>query len=122
MSSKILKYLVLIAIGLLVVTISSFWFGGPSFSERNVALEIEGPTQISAGDEVVYELRYANNTRTALHDLEFTFFYPEGSTVIVDGVAMEDHTDNFTIDNLLPGQEGKKEFSAFLVGERGKKH
>ena len=119
MTTRILKYLILLACFLLIIAISSFWFGGSSFIDKDVALELEGPTQVSAGDEVIYKLKYANNTRTDLHDLELTFFYPEGSTVIVDGNAIEDHTESFNIDSLAAGEKGEKEFSNFLVGERG---
>lgn len=119
MSSRILKYLVLLAFILLMVSISSFWFGSPSFSARDVKLELEGPTQASAGDEVVYKLKYANATRSALHNLDFVFFYPGGSTVIRNGTVSDDLTDSFKVERLAPGQSGEKEFKAFLIGEKG---
>lgn len=119
MSRKVLKYLILLAIALLIVAISSFWFGGPSFREKDVVFELEGPTQISSGEEVVYKLKYANETRSVLSDLEFNFYYPEGSTVIVDNEIIQDHAESFKIDQLAPGESGEKEFNAFVLGERG---
>ena len=119
MSSKILKYLVLLAFVLLIVAISSFWFSGPSFREKDVVFELEGPTQVISGEEVVYKLKYANETRSTLYDLEFDFIYPEGSVVLIDGKIFEDYSEDFKIDELASGEKGEKEFRAFLIGEKG---
>jgi hypothetical protein len=119
MNSKILKYLILLAFVLLIVAISSFWFTGPSFREKDVVFELEGPTQVISGEEVVYKIKYENNTRSALHDLSFAIIYPEGSAVLIDGKILEDYSEDFEIDNLDAGEKGEKEFRAFLIGEKG---
>ena len=119
MSHKILKYLVLLALILLIVAISSFWFNTPSFKEGNVVFEIKGPTQATSGEEVVYTLKYANDTRSVLHDIDFVFFYPEGAAVLIDGKIIEDYSKDFTLEQLVPGEKGEKQFSAFLIGEKG---
>ncbi|MDP3696748.1 MAG: hypothetical protein Q8R55_01820 [Candidatus Taylorbacteria bacterium] len=119
MTTRVLKYLVLLAFALLIVAISSFWFSGPSFREGDVIFKLEGPTQISAGEEAAYKLKYSNETRSALHNLDLVFFYPEGSTVLVNGGVEEDYVEDFKIEELAPGEKGEKEFRAFLVGERG---
>src|SRR3989338_758944 len=97
MTNRVLKYLVVLAFGLLIVAISSFWFSGTSFKESDVILELEGPTQVSSGEEVIYKLKYENKTRSTLRDLDFVFFYPEGSTVLIEGVVQEDHIADFRI-------------------------
>lgn len=119
MNTRVLKYLVLLAFVLLIVAISSFWVSGPSFREKDVVVEIEGPTQVFAGEEATYKLKYANDTRSTLRDIDIVFFYPEGSTVLVDGRIEEDHVENIKIDELNSGEKGEKEFSAFLIGEKG---
>ncbi|KKT82763.1 MAG: hypothetical protein A3B99_02615 [Candidatus Yanofskybacteria bacterium RIFCSPHIGHO2_02_FULL_44_12b] len=119
-ANKALKYLILFAALLLVVAISSFWFGGKSsFSEKDVKLELESPLQASAGDEVVYKIKYANATKTTLHGLNFLFFYPEGATFIKDGLTVEGDTEGFEVEELAPGQKGEKEIKVFIVGDRG---
>ncbi|OGM96274.1 MAG: hypothetical protein A3B86_03985 [Candidatus Yanofskybacteria bacterium RIFCSPHIGHO2_02_FULL_38_22b] len=119
MTIRVLKYLVLLAFVLLIVAISSFWFYGPSFREKDVVLELGGPTQVKSGEEVVYKLKYDNQTRSTLHNLKFTFSYPEGSTLLVDGQVTENYTEKFELEELMPGVKGEKEFKAFLIGERG---
>ncbi|MDP3792612.1 MAG: hypothetical protein Q8Q89_02680 [bacterium] len=119
MTIRGLKYLVLLAFTLLIVAISSFWFSGPSFREKDVVLELEGPTQVSSGEEVVYKLKYENQTRSTLRNLDFTFSYPGGSTVLIDGQVKENYSEDFEIKELIPGEKGEREFKAFLIGEKG---
>lgn len=124
--NKLLKWLILLALLLAVVSFLSFWFGRPSFSESGVKLGIEGPIQASVGDEMIYKLKYSNTTKLDLSNLRFKFTYPDGSVVlsapsgrdlVLDGKEIVSET--FTVDQLSPGQESEKEFRAFLVGDRG---
>ena len=119
MNKKILKYLVLLAFILLIGAISSFWFSGPSFRDKDVVFELEGPTQVTSGEEVTYKLEYSNETRSTLHNLDIVFFYPEGSAVLAGDKILEDHSEDFTVEELAPGEKGEKEFTAFLIGEKG---
>src|SRR3990167_10706965 len=81
-NNRLLKWLVLLALLLAIVSFLSFWFRSPSFSESGVKLEIEGPTQISVGDEVVYKLKYENKTKLDLKEIKFKFIYPDNSVVL----------------------------------------
>src|SRR3989338_1782780 len=117
--NKLLKWLVLLALLLAIVSFLSFWFGSLSFSEAGVKLEIEGPNQVTVGDEVVYKLKYSNTTKLDLDNMRFKFTYPEGSVVLKDGKVAKELTETFTIERLSPGQKEEKEFKAFLVGDRG---
>ena len=122
--NKLLKWLILLALLLAIVSFLSFWFGSPSFSESGVKLEIEGPTQASVGDEVVYKVKYSNTTKLNLNSLSFKFTYPDGSVVLPSGGGpvldgKDTFSEIFTLDQLAVGQSGEKDFTAFLVGNRG---
>ena len=117
--NQLLKWLVLLALLLAIVSFLSFWFGSPSFSESGVKLDIEGSTQASVGDEVVYKLKYSNTTKLDLNNMSFKFFYPDNSVVLKDGVVARDLSETFTVGQLSPGQSAEKDFKAFLVGDRG---
>lgn len=119
MSNKVLKWLILLALLLLVVSFVSFWFRSPSFRDKDVILEIEGPTQAVVGDEVIYKLKYSNNTKLTLKDMKFTFFYPAESVVMKDGFVQDELTEKFTIDSLDSRESGAREFKVFIVGDRG---
>ncbi len=117
--AKTLKWLILTSILLAGVSFILIWYGQPSFSEKDVVLKLEGPTQASSGDEAVYKLTYQNNTRYVLQNLKFRFTYPTDSVIIRNSVVSSDDTESFDIDKLNPGDIGVKEFRAFLVGDKG---
>ncbi|MEK7138609.1 MAG: hypothetical protein AAB799_00315 [Patescibacteria group bacterium] len=119
MAQKLLKWLILLALVLFIVAVAIFLFGDPSFSEDQVVLELEGPTQASVGDEVVYKVKYENKTKQELKNLKFKFSYPEESIVVRDSDILEDLTEVFTIDKLQDNESGEREFKAFLAGDRG---
>ena len=106
--NQLLKWLVLLALLLAIVSFLSFWFGSPSFSESGVRLDIDGPTQVSVGDEVVYKLKYSNTTKLDLSSMRFKFTYPDNSVVLKDGIVSTNLSETFTIDQLSPGQEEVK--------------
>lgn len=115
----VLKWLILLALVLLIFSFVSFWFGRPSFSENDVKLEIEGPNQVTVGDEVVYKLKYANKSKLDLHNVRIKFSYPEDSVVLKDGTLSKELTEVIDLDELSGGQTSEKEFRVFLVGDRG---
>ena len=118
-NNQLLKWLVLLALLLAIVSFLTFWFGSPSFSEAGVMLTIEGPTQVSVGDQVVYKVKYSNTTKLNLNSLSFKFTYPDDSVVLKDGTAIKNLSETFIVDQLSPGQSAEKDFTAFLVGDRG---
>ena len=117
--SKLLKWAILLALVLFIISIFIFWFGGPSFIESGVQLTVEGPTQAAVGDEVVYKVKYSNLTKSDLNNIKFTFSYPDKSVIIKDGKVSDTIKETFTLDNLTRGKSGEKEFKAFLGGNRG---
>lgn len=119
MAHSLLKWFVLLALILFIIAVVIFLFGDSSFSESQVSLELEGPTQASVGDEVIYKVKYGNNTKLDLHDLKFKFTYPEGSVVIKEGKVAGDLSEVFSVDELETGRAEEKEFKAFLVGDKG---
>jgi len=118
-SNRILKWLMVLALGLFIAALLMFWFGGASFSERDVVLLLEAPSQANSGDEITYKVKYRNNTKVDLNDLEFRFSFPDDSIVITDDGFSDELRQGFSVDKISPGQEAEKEFKAFLVGDKG---
>ncbi len=125
MSNIVLKWLIVFAIGLGIVATSIFFFGGSSFSEGRVNFTIDGPSQASVGDEVVYKVQYENTTNTTLHNITLVFTYPENSVVLGEGGSVMGDTDvkipvqTTEIGTLEAGAKGEEEYHAFLVGDKG---
>lgn len=118
-SNRLLKWLILGAVGLFVVTVASLFWGGSSFSTRSVSLTLEGPDKATSGDEVMYTVTYKNDTKVALTDMSFRLFYPSDSIVLKDGKPTTPESEAFTVDRLDPGQSEKKEFKIYIVGDKG---
>lgn len=114
-----LKWLILVAAGLIVITVGALWWGGSSFSDKGVTITLEAPDHATSGDEITYKITYHNDTRVALSDMSFRLFYPEGSLVLKDGQPTSPESEGFTVDKLEPGQSGTKELKVFMVGDKG---
>lgn len=121
MHNSILKWLIVVAVALFIVSILVFWFGGSSFSESRVLLAINGPTQSAVGDEVIYKVHYENTTNTTLKNLSLTFTYPANAIIIKDGSIVDNpsHVETVQQPTLNAGQFMDQEFHVFLVGDRG---
>ena len=118
-STRLLKILILVAAGLFVITVASLWWSSNSFSDKGVALSIEGPASASSGDEITYTIKYGNTTSVALSNMSFRLFYPTGSIVIKDGQPTTPESEGFVVDKLDPGQSGENQFKIFMVGDKG---
>lgn len=118
-TQRILKWFILVAAGLFVVTVGSLWWGGNSFSDKDVVLAIDGPDRATSGDEVTYTVKWRNDTRVPLSEMSFRIFYPEGSIVLKDGQPTTPESEGFEVDALNPGESGEREIKLFLVGDKG---
>ena len=120
-STTLLKWLGVLAVVLFIGSVFVFWFGGISFSEGQVQLTVDGPTQVAVGDEVVYKATYKNTNNTTLYRIHLSFTYPDGSVVIKDGqiVKLLSNVEGRDLEELKPGDTHEEEFHAFLVGDKG---
>lgn len=118
-SNHLLKWLILVAAGLFVLAVGALWWGGNSFSDKDVVLLLEGPTSATSGDEVTYTLTYTNNTKLTLSSMSFRLFYPSGSIVLKDGKPTTPESEGFSVERLNPGETQTKEMKVFLVGDKG---
>jgi hypothetical protein len=118
-SNSLLKWLMVGAAALFVISIASLWWGGNSFSDSGVIVTLEAPDRVTSGDEVTYTVTYRNDTKVPLSDMSFRLFYPEDAIVLKDGQPTTPDSEGFTVDRLEPGATGTQELKAFLVGDKG---
>lgn len=85
-----------------------------SYSKDIVKLEILGPEEAVAGEEISYSVRYKNNGNVRLEDPVLVFEYPKGS-VPSNGAQTRMSKD---LDALYPGQEGVADFAVKLLGKK----
>ncbi len=89
-----------------------FWRGLTSFDIDNVKLEISGSERIISGEEVVYKVKYKNNTRLSLKNVKLIFRYPEGSIHSGSNNLIE----SLNLADLEAGQENQIEFPVRIIG------
>ncbi|MBI2648004.1 MAG: hypothetical protein HYW98_01515 [Candidatus Wildermuthbacteria bacterium] len=108
-------FLTILAI-LLVLGGSAWWFARKNlYSKDVVRVEILGPAEVVAGEEVTYSVRYKNNGNVRLEEPVLVFEYPKGSELS----GGERARTSKNLDALYPGQEGLLEFRSALFGKQG---
>jgi len=89
-----------------------FWHGLTSFDKDKVGLEINGAERVISGEEIVYIIRYQNQTRLELTQLQLVFHYPEQSIPS----ETDDLVQAIELDDLAVGQENQIELPARIIG------
>ncbi|MBU1177073.1 MAG: hypothetical protein ABIG88_02815 [Patescibacteria group bacterium] len=116
LSSGQKKYLLIGSISIVVVFLATagfmFWRGLTSFDIDNVKLEINGPERIISGEEVVYKVKYQNNTKLSLKNIKLIFYYPEGSIHL----SSDNLIESLNLADLEAGQENQVEFPVRIIG------
>ncbi|MFH1671195.1 MAG: hypothetical protein ABH889_00235 [Candidatus Portnoybacteria bacterium] len=101
----------------LIVSGFFFWRGLTSFDKDKVKLEIEGSERMVSGDEVKYVVKYKNETKLALNNLELVFRYPEDS-IPSDS---NDLVRSFSLGSLAVGEEKEIELPVRVIGLKEEK-
>lgn len=110
MNKKLIIFLILVAIGLVLV---GYWYyQNRTFSKGILKLEILGPESVQVGEEITYTIRYKNNSDFTLEEPKLIFEYPEYS-VNQDGK----NRVNKTLQDIYPGDEQFVQFKARLFGK-----
>ena len=94
------------------------------FSPERVDLVIEGPEEITAGEEVEYTVRYTNNNRTSLKNASLSITLPDNITNSSFQIFGDkrDSINNFDLPELKSQESGKVTFSGRVLGEIGTNH
>ncbi|OGZ43427.1 MAG: hypothetical protein A2719_05500 [Candidatus Ryanbacteria bacterium RIFCSPHIGHO2_01_FULL_45_22] len=91
-----------------------------SVTKENIFLLIEGPSQITVGEEAVFDVRFANNNDIPLESVDIIFEYPEGARpVFGEPPRQGPFRERVSIGRLLPHEEHRESFRAYLFGNTG---
>ncbi|PJE51150.1 MAG: hypothetical protein COV29_02660 [Candidatus Yanofskybacteria bacterium CG10_big_fil_rev_8_21_14_0_10_36_16] len=114
-----IKHVIAGAVLIVAVGVLFFFLGRSSFSESKVNVGIDGPSEVKGGEFVTYKVSYENNNRVDLIDAKLTFTYPADSIVIVDEEIIDLNNKVIDIGKIGAGEQGEREFTAYIVGDRG---
>ena len=104
-------FLVAVAVGAV-----GFWsFQRNAFATDKVTLEILAPSEATLGEEIIYTVKYKNNSTARLEEVSLIFEYPQGT------ISSRDKKLRVTeqIEDINPGQELSIRFPARLFGKEG---
>ncbi len=121
------KFLKIILIGIGVLILLSAWLLWRNVYSRDVLkIEILAPSEVEAGEEIKYIVRYKNNGNARLEDPRLVFEYPENSTISEEIKEIENEEVIFRGDNKIeliledihPGEERSEEFKGYVFGRK----
>lgn len=96
-----------------------FYRGGNVISSGNVLLQVVGPNQARAGEEVAFLINVANRNNAALESVDLILEYPPGvKSVGGDGSGWVGR-QRFPLGNLAAGEEVRRSVKVSFWGEEG---
>lgn len=108
------KIVVLIIIlSILLLLLGYYYYQRNVYSREILKLEILGPSQAQAFEEVEYLVRYKNNGNITLEEATLIFQYP-GNSLSVDNEERQRVLK--ALEDIYPGEERTISFKARLVG------
>lgn len=91
-----------------------------SVTKEHIFLLIEGPSQITVGEEVVFDVRFRNDNTIPLESVDIIFEYPEGTRPVVGASPRSGpFRERVSIGRLLPNEERRESFRGYLFGNEG---
>ena len=93
-----------------------FWYYQRNIYSKDILkLEILGPDEIEAAEEIEYTVKYKNNGDIRLEEPRLIFEYPEYS-IIEQGKLLR---QEIVLEDIYPGQEKTLYFKGRLLGKQG---
>src|SRR3990167_6595746 len=113
MQNKIIISIIVLAV--LAGGLGFWYYQRNVYSKDVLKLEILGPDEANASEEIEYAVKYKNNGNIRLEEPRLVFEYPEYS-IIEDGRAMR---QELILDDIYPGQSDTIYFKGRLLGKPG---
>jgi len=108
------KFIIPLIILVTIAGLVSIWFYQKNiYSKEILKLEILGPTEAQALDEIEYTVKYKNNGDITLEDAKIIFEYPKYSLTENNQPLRQE----VKIEDIYPGQERTISFKARLLGK-----
>lgn len=102
--------LLVLIIGLVVLVYYWTWY---SFDKTWVNLSISGPERISSGEDVIYMVKYKNNTKVSLDAAQLTFYWPDNSLPDKGNLV-----EQVSLGIIASGEEKEVEFRGKIIGQK----
>ena len=113
MQNKIIISIIVLAV--LAGGLGFWYYQRNVYSKDVLKLEILGPDEANAAEEIEYAVKYKNNGNIRLEEPRLTFEYPEYS-IVEDGKSLR---REIILEDIYPGQADTVYFKGRLLGKPG---
>jgi len=113
------KVIILVIALAVILAIAGYWYWQRNpYSKEILKLEILGPGNASAVQEIEYTVKYKNNGDVRLEEPRLIFEFPE-YTLLEEGVSRRIEIGPEELGDIYPGEEKTFQFKGRLLGKQG---
>ena len=127
--NKIFSFLMALIILFIIIWLGYVIFNPASkFAEERIKLEIEGPSNILAGEDMSYIIKYGNQEKINLNDTQIIAYLPDGFSIKETSPLSSSKTETngatsrvntWDLGDLKVGQTGKIEIKGKIISPPG---
>lgn len=111
------KIIIIVIILALVLGAAGYWYWQRNpYSKEILKLEILGPDNASASNEIIYTVKYKNNGDIRLEEPRLIFEFPE-YTILEQGLSRRIEIGPEELGDIYPGEEKTFQFKGRLLGK-----
>ena len=111
------KVIIIVIILALALAVAGYWYWQRNpYSKEILKLEILGPDNASASNEIIYTVKYKNNGDIRLEEPRLIFEFPE-YTILEQGVSRRIEIGPEELGDIYPGEEKTFQFKGRLLGK-----
>ncbi len=118
------KKIFFVVFAFIIVAFCLFYFsrnqGKQSFDESQVKVKIEVTEEIMSGEELDFNINYANNTNVDLKNVKISFYIPKNFIYISSerDDKVEESVISWNIENILAGKSGNIKLFGRVLGDK----
>lgn len=92
------------------------YMGGNTISNKNISVEIEGPSSVGGGEITALTVKINNGNTVPLHSASLLVTFPNG-TLAPDGSGSDLLRETISLETIEPGEDLEIPLKAMLFGE-----
>lgn len=112
----------LIFLSLFIIFVAlAVWFGlvEQDAGQNSLRLSFSGQSEVTAGEEIIFKIKYQSLDRVALQNMKMTLVYPEGFYYVSSSVTPQNEGKNYwSLPDLNPGQAAFLEIRGLITGKQ----
>lgn len=122
------KKIFFVVFAFIIIAFCLFYFmrnqGKQSFDESQVKVKIEVAKEVMSGEELAFNINYANNTSVDLKNVKINFYIPKHFIYISSerDNKVEESVISWNIENILAGKSGNIKLFGRILGDKNSEY